>query len=311
MVRLQRGIGVLVVAVISLFMALTCHAATPARLLVLYPQVSPAYDQIFLEIIAGIESHPATSHQILPVLPTTTQQEISNYINKNDIDAVIALGKQTYDLAHGFKTRLPVIHGGLLINPNGHSGISLMGAPEQFFSHLSEIAPNVKRVYTVYNEENSGWIIRLAQQSAKARGIELKAYAANDLREAAQKFKGIVDQSRDSSDGIWLLLDNILPDKTIMPIVLEAAWQRQVVIFSSNPSHTRRGALFALFPDHGQMGHSLAGLALEKISERPRQATVIPLSNLKVSLNRRTASHLGINYTQPAEEEVDVIYPVR
>jgi putative tryptophan/tyrosine transport system substrate-binding protein len=139
----------------------------------------------------------------------------------------------------------------------------------------------------------------------------LNAYAADDMREAVKKFRVILDQVKDSSDGVWLLLDNILPDKTIMPMALEAAWQHRVVLFSNNPSHTRRGALFALFPDNTQMGYSLAGLALAMIKERPRQPVVLPLSDLKVSINRRTASHIGLNYTKAAEEELDVIYPVR
>jgi putative ABC transport system substrate-binding protein len=311
MVLLSRVIRVLVIAIAGIFISLNCQAATTTKLLVLYPQISPAYDQIFLEIIAGIESHPASTHSVVPVLPATTPQTIASYVSQNNVDAIIALGKQTYDLAHGLRGQLPVVHGGLMLNPDDHSGISLAGAPEQFFAHLTEIAPGVKRVFTVYNEENSGWIIRLAQQSARAHNIELKAYAANDIREAVQKFRGILEQAKDSSDAIWLLLDNILPDKTIMPMALETAWQRRVVLFSNNPSHTRRGALFALFPDHQQMGYSLANLATKKAAERPRQPLVIPLSDLKVSLNRRTASHLGLNYSKPAEEEIDADYPVR
>lgn len=311
MVLLGRVVKLFIIAVASMLISLSCQAAATPKLLVLYPRISPAYDQIFNEIIAGIESHTKTTHLIFPVLPATTQQEITSYVNQNNIDAIIALGKQSYDFANGLKGKMPVIHGGLLIKPGGHSGISLVGAPEQFFTHLNDIAPGVKRVYTVYNEENSGWIIKLAQQSAKTHGIELKAYAATDIREAVQKLRGILDQVKDSRDGIWLLLDNILPDKTIMPMVLETAWQKRVVLFSNNPSHTRRGALFALFPDHQQMGYSLADMAMEQISERPRLPLVVPLSDLKVSLNRRTAAHIGLNYSKSVEEELDVVSPVK
>lgn len=310
MVHMARVITVFLFTLAVIFVPLKSQAAA-ARLLVIYPQSSPAYDQIFKEIIDGIDSYPAAIHFVLPVLPTTSAQELSSYVSANGINAIIALGKQTYDLASALKEQLPVIHGGLMINPDGHIGISLAGAPQQFFARLSEIAPGVRRVFTVYNEENSGWIIHLAQQVAKSRGIELKAYPANDIREAVQKFRTIVDQARDSSDAIWLLLDNILPDKTIMPMALEAAWQRKVVLFSSNPSHTRRGALFALFPDHQQMGHSLAELAVAKSAERPRQPEVLPLSNLKISLNRRTAAHLGLSYDKPVADEVDVVFPTK
>ena len=295
----------------GLLIAFVAQANTSAKLLVIYPKISPAYDQIFDEIIAGIAAHPKSDYTIFVVQPTTTAQEISRYIRRNDISAVIALGKQTYDLVHILQSEIPIVHGGLLINPGDHNGISLLGSPEQFFTKLTDIAPTVKRVFTVYNEENSGWVIRLAQQSAKSRGIEFKAYAANDLREAVHKFKTILEQANTPSDGVWLLLDNVLPDKTILPMALESAWQRKFVLFSNNPSHSRRGALFALFTDHQQMGNSLAALALEKASENTPQRQVIPLNDLKISLNRRTAAHLGITYSKTVEEELDVAYPVR
>ncbi len=302
---------VLLATILSLFVCFGCQAAATPKLLVLYPQVSPAYDQIFKEIIAGIESHSKSEHAVFVVQAATTAQEISRYIRRNNIDAVIALGKQTYDIAHELRDQLPVVHGGLLLNPGDHNGISLAGSPEQFFSRLTDIAPAVKRVFTVYNEENSGWIMRLAQQSAKSHGIELKAYTASDIREAVHKFRTILEQAKGPTDSIWLLLDTILPDKTIMPMALESAWQNQLVLFSNNPSHTRRGALFALFPDHQQMGYSLATLALQRVTETSQPPRVLPLSDLKVSLNRRTAAHLGINYTKTVEEALDVIYPVR
>lgn len=306
---LSRIVSTLTVAMCGLLLSLASQAAPTPRLLVLYPQISAAYDQIFNEIIAGIESNPKSEHAVFAVQSSTTAQEISRYIRRNNISAVIALGKQTYDIAQTLQKDLPVIHGGMLITPGNHNGISLMGSPEQFFSRLTDIAPSAKRVFTVYNEENSGWLIRLAQQAAKSHGIELKAYAAADIREAVQKFKGILEQANGPGDSIWLLLDSILPDKTIMPMALESAWRNRLVLFSNNPSHTRRGALFALFPDHLQMGNSLANLALEKIEAAAPQPRVMPLSNLKLSLNRRTAAHLGINYSKTVEEELDVIYP--
>ncbi len=298
-------------ALFGLLIAFASQAATPPKLLVVYPKINPAYDQIFDEIIAGIAAHPKADYATLVIQPSTTAQEISRYIRRNDISAVIALGKQSYDLVHVLQSEIPIVHGGLLITPGDHNGISLLGAPEQFFNKLTDIAPTVKRVFTVYNEENSGWIIRLAQQSAKSRGIELKAYAANDLREAVHKFKTILEQANGPSDSVWLLLDNILPDKTILPMALESAWQRKFILFSNNPSHSRRGALFALFPDHQQMGNSLATLALEKAAETTPQRRVIPLNDLKISLNRRTAAHLGITYSKTVEEELDVVYPIR
>ena len=304
--------NLLVVATISVAAIPSSYAgAASPRLLVLYPQINSAYDAVFEEIIGGIREHPNVKYSVISVRTSTTHDEIRRQIAQNNIDAVIALGKKVYDFAHEFSSELPVIHGGLLLKPDGHSGVSLAGSPKEFFSQLANYAPGVKRVFTVYNETNSGWLIELANRAAAKHGVELVAYPAKDIRQAVKQFKNILDQSRDSSDAVWLLMDNVLPDKTIMPMALDVAWRRRVVLFSSNPSHTRRGALFSLFPDHYEMGNSLAALAVIRINQTDPQPLVVPLDNLKISLNRRTASHLGFRYSSSLIEKLDLVYPVR
>ncbi len=300
----------LVIATLGTAIIQTSHAsATSPRLLVLYPQINPAYDAIFQEIIDGIDEHPNVKYFVSTIHASTALNDIRHQIAQNDIDAVIALGKQIYDFSHELSREIPVIHGALLLKPNGHSGISLTGSPKEFFSQLDNYAPSVKRVFTIYSEANSGWLIKLAKQAAEKQGIKLIAYPATDIRQAVKEFKKILDQSKNSHDAIWLLLDNILPDKTIMPMALDVAWRRRVVLFSSNPSHTKRGALFSLFPDQRKMGYSLATLAITKINQAEPQPLFIPLSNLKISLNKRTASHLGFRYSKHLNDKLDIVYP--
>lgn len=304
--------NLLVVMAMCLVFLQTSHAnATSPRLLVVYPQINPAYDAIFQEIISGIDKHPGVEYSVIPIKKDTSPQEITSKIEVEKIDAVVALGKQTYNFASKYNIDIPVIHGGLLLKPNGRSGISLTGSPQEFFFHLSNYAPKVERVYTVYSEANSGWLIELAKKASAEQGIELIAYPAKDIRQAVKKFKKILDHTTSSRDAIWLLLDNILPDKTVMPMALDVAWKRRVVLFSNNPSHTKRGALFSLFPDHHEMGFSLASLAIRKINQDEPYPLVEPLNNMKISLNRRTASHLGFHYSKDLEEQLDLIYPVR
>ena len=54
-----------------------------------------------------------------------------------------------------------------------------------------------------------------------------------------------------------------------VPMALEAAWKRRLVVFSSNPLHVKRGTLFALYPDHELMGSALADLAIRQIQGNP------------------------------------------
>lgn len=284
-------------------------AETP-RLLVLYPTTEPSFGAIFDEILGGIESSSQADIKVRTVTQTTRRDDLVAIIAQQKIDAVIALGQSTYSLAHSLRAQLPVIHGGLFLSPGDHSGITLAGSPQRFLATLQLISPQIKRVFTVYSEANTGWLIRLARAEASNRGIELIAYPANDIREGVQMFGKALNQAQGPSDAIWLQLDSVLPDKTILPLALEAAWQRQLILFSSNPSHTRRGVLFALFADYRGLGQSLVELALKRLRDNSRP-TVSPLDNLKISINERTASHLGLNLSGVQASGAEIANPQR
>ncbi len=305
---MHRLLGILLLILFSLNTN-NSYADSDKRILVLYPQVNAAYNQIFSKIVAGIDSYPNTEAITFILTKNSQKEDIQEAIDTKNIDGIIALGQSSYNIAHEMKHLLPVIHGGLLIKPNGHSGISLVGAPSEFFSHLRSLVPAVKRVFTVYSEKNSGWLIELANIEARKYNIELVAVAADNMRDAARKFRKILDQPMDASDAIWLLLDKVLPDKTILPLALEAAWKKNTVLFSNNPSHTKRGALFSLFPDHTRMGYNLAKLTDKQIANN--SPLVLPLAGLKISFNERTASHLGLRYSKAQLDNFDIVYPQR
>jgi putative ABC transport system substrate-binding protein len=306
--RMIRFIGILLISLFGLVSPIQA-AESAANLLILFPKLNAAYDRVFAEIVDGIDSHKDAITHTYTLTKSSSEKDIQKQIDKHKIDAIIALGQSSYEIGQSFREQLPVIHGGMIIRPGSHSGISLAGSPKQFFAHLETVAPSVNRVFTVYSEENSGWLIRLAQEEAKKANIELIAIAANDIRQAAQSFRKFLDKANGSTDAIWLLLDKVLPNRTVLPLALEAAWKKNIVLFSNNPIHTKRGALFALFPDHHKMGYKLADLSLQQLSSR--QPIVIPLSSLKIAVNERTASHLGLRYSNVERESFDIIYPLR
>ena len=306
---MTRFVGTLLLLLFGLLTSAHAADAGRANLLVLMPKLNPAYDRIFSEIITGISAHKGVTPHAFTLTKSSTKDDIQKAIDAKQIDAVVALGHTSYSIAKKFREQLPVIHGGMIMNPNGHSGISLVGSPVQFFAHLKQVAPNVKRIFTVYNEKNSGWLIKIAEQEARKANIELLAHEASDIRSAAKHFKAILSEAKDATDAVWLLFDKVVPDHAILPMALDAAWTNNIVLFSNNPAHSKRGALFSLFPNHEKMGYNLAEFSLKQmVSNKP---LVLPLSSLKISVNERTASHLGLHYSSGLRESFDIIYPHR
>lgn len=299
----------LAVVLMAIFLSSAVYASQ-TRIGVVFPKADAAYGRVFDEIIAGIQTLPDVVTVPVQFMSDATTATILEVVEKERLDVLISLGQGTYQLTQPASNQLPVVHGGLMLKPNGHNGVTLVGDPEKFLAQLKTLAPRVKRVYAVYGEDYSGWLMHKAEKVAPKYDIELKTYPAVDIRDAVIKYREVLERVRNGTDAIWLTLDDIIPDRTILPPILEAAWERRLVVFSNNPSHTRRGALFALFPDNYGLGKSLGELAVKQAGKQVAPQ-VVPANSLRVSVNERTASHLGLNYSQNQWRAFDVIYPAR
>jgi hypothetical protein len=94
-------------------------------------------------------------------------------------------------------------------------------------------------------------------------------------------------------------------------------------VFSGNPSHSRRGLLFSMYPDNTRLGQALGQLAQEiqvrhqqtgsslkvgdTIAPQEQHIHILPLEHLHTGVNLRTAEHLGISISR--DQEFDIIFP--
>jgi len=136
--------------------------------------------------------------------------------------------------------------------------------------------------------------MRLAHLAATARGIELRAIEALDQRSAMQQYQNILANMDADKDALWLPLDTTtVNEATVLPLVLQEAWTRNLVVFSSNQAHVLRGALFSLYADDRAVGRHLADLVQQP--DGTKSGIVLPLKDALLAINARTAAHLGID----------------
>lgn len=287
-------------------------AAWPSsiQLAVLYPEARGNFSKVFENLISGIKEQQDINVISRQVSKATSIEEIDKWLVESNAQIILSLGHLSYTLSKKLNSNIPVTVGALVVSPEGHSGISLAADPRIFFKHLEDLAPDVKRVFVVYSEKNTGWLIDMAKRAVKKRNIELIAYKAADIKQGVKYYDEILQQVENGEDAIWIPLDRIVPDKIILPKILQAAWKHNIVVFSNNPLHTKKGTLFALFPDHRLMGKDLAQLAVEQFisKDKPR---VLPAKSLKLAVNKRTASHLGLSFSKSKQQQFDIIFPSR
>ncbi len=284
--------------------------AESVQLAVLYPEASGSYSRVFNNILDGINELEGIHIITRRVSKKTKSEDVDVWLADNKIQTVLALGQRSYRISKKLTGNLPLTIGALVATPNGHGGISMDGSPEVFLHHLTSLAPNVKRVHVVYSEKNTGWLIDIAEKAAMKRNIELVSYKVDNLKDGIKYYNEILTKVESNKDAIWIPLDRVVPDKAILPKVLQAAWEKNIVVFSNNPIHAKKGTLFALFPDHKLMGKKLAAIAVEQISSNGKYQ-LFPTSDLKLAINRRTASHLGLSFSKSKLRQFDIVFPTR
>lgn len=291
------------------------HADSGGIVAVVYPDVGEPYRAVFQKILEGIDNRLRGRVVSIAVgSRPTTAQELADDLRRQDVRVVVALGRQGLTAVSGLEQKLPVVAGAVVNIPEGDLRTitlhSLAPDPGLLFQRLKSFLPEVKRVFVVYDAASSAWQIRLAREAAKAQGLELVVTEVTDLKAAARAYRSIFEMADPHRDAIWLLQDPLgAEESTVLPFVLEEGWTRSVPVFSSNLAHVRRGALFTLYPDNEELGRRLGSTALSLLAGNGPTGP-LPLKEVLLAVNQRSAHHLGIN-VNPRQQGIDLILPAQ
>lgn len=289
----------------------------PGLIAVIYPDIGEPYRAIFTTIIQGIEDKAQSTVMNLPVGADDNPQQITERLRKQNIRVVIALGRHGLRIASSLDRNIGIVGGGVISTSDADARAlsvqSLAPDPQLLFERLKRFSPAMRRVFVVFNPQHNAWLIRVAQEAARIHEIELVAYEARDLKSASLRYREILATMQPRRDALWLPQDSTtVEDTSVLPLILEEAWNRSLVVFSSNVAHVRRGALFALYPNNTGLGRDLATSALEFLATgNTGNRGVVPLKNVLLAVNVRTASHLGIQMSHQQQREFDLVFPER
>lgn len=296
-------------------------ATNANKVAIFYPKAKEPYRSIYQEIISGSTSASQEAHQQVHFENFILEkdfngEEIVAQLKQKQINKVIVLGRSGWQLAKYLSKRLQadgkkefhVVSGALPISPNGISGISLITDPAYLFNYLQQVAPQVEKVHVAYSNK-SAWLIELAKQAAHEQGLILDLKKVTSTKEAISFYQQLFDSGVSNKDAIWLPLDRISSnDKVTLPLILEKAWKKEVVVFSSKPSHAKRGALFSTYPDNFALGKHLFTM-VQELDKQPEQKDFAALKSTLLAVNLRTAAHLGLKYSAKQQQEFKLTFP--
>lgn len=289
------------------------QASGEGTIAVIYPDIGEPYRSVFAQIIAGIEAKAKGRVANFAVGANVDAGELNNSLRRSNTRVVIALGRQGVKAAATLDSNLGMVVGGVLTSTENEARDrqvnSLSPDPALLFSRLKGMMPKVRRVFTVYDPRQNAWMVRLAKEAARAQGLEFTAYEAQDLRGAMRAYQEIFAAADSSQDALWLPQDSTtVEDSTVLPLVLQESWSRNLAVFSSSFGHVRRGVLFSLYPNNVELGRHLAGSALDFLASGASGVSgMVPLREVLMAINLRTAKHLGLNTSRP--QSFDMAFP--
>ena len=292
------------------------------RVAVVYPELNEPYKSVFAAIIEGIADELAAPPLLIPT-GAQTGPGLRERLAAEHVAACIALGRSAVEALASAGVTLPVIRGAVLdprVRPNGPTGtgvetavrgISLTPDPAILLELLKQLAPHVNRVTVVYSDPETLPLINRAVAAGQRLGIALVPKKSVDLLDAAATYRSVIP-TLGGRDALWIPQDpQAVDDKVILPMLLNAAWEKNFVLFSSNADHAKRGALFSVYPDNRAMGRRLARIAERHSAGSATGGGLAPLEDLLIAVNLRAAEHLGLGLTAQQIGSFDLTFPQR
>lgn len=294
---------------------LSSNAYADGRVGVVIPELREPFKSIFEAVGEGVEEQTKGNANQFILTKAHEPQDISNWVQAERLDSVIALGVSGRKATAHLPSSMPVVLGALLAKPkatNTRPGVALTPNPISLFELLQKISPNHKNVVVVYNPSKNQWILDLAMKQLKNKGLQLNTLIAVDLKQAVNMYDKVLSETNAKDTALWLLPDpSIIDSKVVLPFILKKSWDKNFIVFSSALAHVKKGVLFSMFPDNIEHGKQLTKLAVKQMRDGPTLGNEIyPTAGLQKALNSRVAEHIGLNLSRTESREFDVVFPV-
>lgn len=308
LIKYKLPINGLVVLFLLAAVSLCSISATAQSdgLLVLYPNVRAPFSKVFDAISSGAEAGFNGDSNSEAV---SEKSSVDKLLNRNKPDVVLVLGRRSLASIEKTSSKAPIVLGAVSNQQTNYPGISMVPDPKIILDNLVLLSPSVNRIHVVKKSQGSDLQLEGANKYLASIGKELVVHQSSDIRQAASIYGQLIDTGSEG-DAVWILQDGSYVNSAILSLLLDAAWSKNLVVFSSNPVHVKHGALFAVYPDNKSMGVSLGRLA-NKVLSGSVEPGMETLKDTLLAVNERTSNHLGISLSKEVKENVNLLLPAR
>lgn len=303
--------------VLGLVLAHAAGAAAAARVAVVKSSGIPPFEQAAAAFTAALRADALQPEILTFDLKGEREAAVSvmEQLRDRPPALIVSIGSLATAAMLAQPSTIPVVfsmvlyprESGFLDRPDREvTGASLDVPLADQFRYLKRLVPLATRVGVLYHPEETGSVVEAARGAATALGMRLVAAEVANSAEVLPSLERMLP----SIDVLWTVADShVLTAHTAAPLLL-AALAGGVPTIGLSPAHVRSGALAALSCDYADVGRQTAEVVLRVL--RGERAGAIPPTtprSVSLSLNLRTAAHLGLDVADDVRREATEVTP--
>ncbi|CDI03152.1 hypothetical protein BN873_40012 [Candidatus Competibacter denitrificans Run_A_D11] len=299
---------------ISIFLSVVFYflwiGALRGEVLIIYPEVTEPFREAFTQMIMGVTKAVGEPIQTQRLPITATREDFRQLLANRKDQAILLLGQRPLSFyEERLMGRSPVFISGIDALPGQIKlpGVSLAIDPALSLRALRDLLPHLEKVVVYYDARDQPWLERI-KQLAQAQNCAIESISVKNATDVAralgETFKSINPQTM----ALWFGRDTIAYNTEVLyPYILEQSWDRRVAVISDTLAHVRRGFLLAYYPDFASVGSQVGYLIHRR--DRPVPVGLQWSASGHLSLNVRTAKHLGIEIPAALLQQATPVFP--
>lgn len=250
---------------------------------IVYSSAEAGNSSAYAQVVEGIVKTIKNAHKIEI---SSENEDLQSLLDNSHPDKVIVLGKAMTEAVNQTSYREQTLSGLMYLRSEDAYGVSLALDGRLLIELVVRLLPSIERIFIV-QQTHLQTVDHVTDTSKSSLSVEVREGA--DSLATIRYLAHLLDSEATSKDAVFIpanLPTNILYE------VAKVAWDKRIMLFSTNLSHLDNGALIVAFPNNELLGEQLGRLAVQKEPAKESAKAI------NFGLNRRVAQHLNIDFDQ-------------
>jgi putative ABC transport system substrate-binding protein len=238
-------------------------------------------------------------------------KKVARKLRASNTSLVVAVGLKAAVAAKVEIVDVPIVYM-MILDPLKHqltaanmTGTLLEVPVDRQLKIMRTFLPTLHRLGTLYDPAKTSARVKDAVQQAIILDFQLKGLLVEGDKDVPQQLRTLLPDI----EALWLIPDSTVLTNESVRFILDSALERQIPVIGFSPEFTRLGALLSMSVNYGDVGRE-TGLLAKRIldGERLLPFNPVPVEQLKITVNLKTARFLGITFPKELMSLIDATY---